>query len=472
MFWRDDNLYRGIRPEHAHFYRSLLNKGVIQGLIEKGLLIDTWAVDDSTDEFPLILQHRVIPTVTFPAEWCQSHFKAAALIALDLEIAARRHDFTVSDINPWNVLFDNVHPYFVDLSRIIPISETAGKHAWLGQQQFYEFYLNPLSLFRQGLSRVARRMLYDPAQGISADERIGGLKNLTPFREWAYQGAKRLAKTVIPVPLHAPVGRAVRKLVSRAPNRIDVSADFLPKIIALREKVAALDQVTSSRAGYYDDNFPEFTPSERWTAKHHSIFRILTEARPKTVFDIGSNRGWYAQLAAHCGARVIAADRDERSLNDLYKDATNSHLAITPVYMDVRFPEPAQGPGYHMMPAASERFRSEMVFALALVHHLVFWWQMSFEQISETLAMFTSRWLAVEFIGPEDEVVRRYGGANSECYRLDKFVASLSRYFNVIKHFPSDWGGLPYRDGSGATACDRTILFCERKLALEPNPVR
>jgi hypothetical protein len=57
---------------------------------------------------------------------------------------------------------------------VVPIDKTAGKHAWLGQQQFYEFYLNPLSLFCQGLSRVARRMLFDPAQGISADERIGG----------------------------------------------------------------------------------------------------------------------------------------------------------------------------------------------------------------------------------------------------------------------------------------------------------
>jgi hypothetical protein len=465
VFWRGKNLCCGIRAGHENWYRGLLNQRIIGELIERELLVDTRVADDSTDEFPLILRHRLVPTVSFAAEWCRSQLNAAALTVLDLEISVRQHELTLSDINPWNVLFDNIHPYFINFSSIVPINKTMGKQAWVGRQQFYEFYLNPLLLFHRGLSRVARRMLYDPCLGISTVEqqRLVGLAGSTLFREKAFQAAKQLAKTVLPASLHPAVGRVTRRFVSRVPDRVKFSADALPGIIALRGRVAALNGARVRRQKYYDDNFPEFTPSERWTAKHHSIFHILREAKPKTVLDIGSNRGWYAQLAAHSGARVIAADRDEASLNELYEDAKAARLSITPVIMDVRFPEPAQGPAYRMIPAASERFRSEMVFALAIVHHLVFRWHMNFEQICDTLAMFASKWLIVEFIGHEDAVVQRYGGMSCEPYRLDKFIATLSRHFDEIQQFPSDWGGLPYHDDSGDTACDRTILFCRRK---------
>src|SRR6516225_2171573 len=90
--WRGEYLCRGIRAEQVEWCRTLLSQGIVRQLVEKELMIETWPLDEKTNEFPLFVAHRAIPTVTFPAEWCELQFKAAALKVLDLEIFARRHD--------------------------------------------------------------------------------------------------------------------------------------------------------------------------------------------------------------------------------------------------------------------------------------------------------------------------------------------------------------------------------------------
>jgi hypothetical protein len=171
---------------------------------------------------------------------------------------------------------------------------------------------------------------------------------------------------------------------------------------------------------------------------------------------VQTGHGWYAQLAARNGAQVIAADSDETAVNELYADAKTADLPILPVFMDVRFPEPGQGPGYTFFAPATERFKSDMVLALALVHHLVFTWNLSFDHIADGLGAFVREWLVVEFVGPDDGVVRRWNQANA-WYGLDNFEAALSRQFDIVERLPSDAGGL---DDERA---DRTILLCRLK---------
>jgi hypothetical protein len=464
LFWRDGNLYRGIRQPRSRFYRDLLDAGVIHDLVTRRLLIDTWPTDWSTQEYPLILQHRVLPIVSFASEWCASQLKAAALVVLDLEIALRARKLTLVDINPWNVLFDGVRPLYVDFSSIAPLSES---HVWMGRNQFEEFFLNPLLLFAKGLGRVGRRLLSDPWVGVKDIdlERM----NILPRSQRsptaiAIAATKRFAKMTIPRPLHPKFKELTRSLHTWT-QTADRNRDALPSIIALRDRVDALSTSgpPTPWGGYYSRNFPGFVPSSNWTLKHRSIHQIIQETKPKTLLDIGSNRGWYSQMAASCDIRVIAADSDESSVNELYANARTAELGIHPIFMDVRFPEPAGGPGYKFFAPATQRFRSEMVLALAIVHHLTFTWHLNFDQIVDSLDGFSSRWLVVEFIGPHDGVVKRlWKDMDFPWYNLDTFRKSLARCYNIIKQFPSDSGGLDAELELGPD--DRTIFLCEKKL--------
>jgi len=53
------------------------------------------------------------------------------------------------------------------------------------------------------------------------------------------------------------------------------------------------------------------------TAKHQLDCADPRGDAPRTLLDLGANRGWYSQLAAHHGVRSSRADSDETSLNEL-----------------------------------------------------------------------------------------------------------------------------------------------------------
>jgi hypothetical protein len=300
---------------------------------------------------------------------------------------------------------------------------------------------------------------------------MGVSDSIVPQGNFTVDTVKRFVKSVAPRSLHPTLKKTGRLLSSRAPKDVTdwlrKAGDALPEILVLRDRVEAL-AVSGPKTGwegYYDKNFPEFTPSSKWQSKQHAIHNILTDVKPKTLLDIGSNRGWYSQLAARHGARVIAADSDETAVNNLYSDAKSGNLSLLPIVMDARFPEPAQGPAYQMLAPATQRLQSEMVLALAVMHHLVFAWYLNFEQIVETFSLFSSKWLVVEFIGPKDSI---FIGPEGEAvpgwdikiypwYRVDTFLFALGKYFEVVRQIPSDHGGVDER------VSDRTIIFCKRK---------
>jgi hypothetical protein len=292
--------------------------------------------------------------------------------------------------------------------------------------------------------------------GISGGElaRIAGLKS---GRNWEFaQKGGRFVKGLLP--------SSTRRFAK--PIGDFFSKDASVEIANLRQKIRELSISCENTkwANYYHENFPEFNTTEGWTLKHHSVLSIIRDAKPKTVLDLGSNRGWYAQLAAREGAQVIAVDNDETALCQLHGDTKAAGLPILTIYMDVRFPEPALGPAHKMLSSSGERFKSEMVLALAMVHHLVFTCHMNFQQIVDTLSMFSTKWVVVEFIGKADAVVQRLAPdpALFPWYNIEKFVEVLERQYAVVQNLPSDWGGLPNRRGNTGVS-DRTIIFCQRK---------
>src|SRR5690606_17205378 len=103
----------------------------------------------------------------------------------------------------------------------------------------------------------------------------------------------------------------------------------------------------------------------------------------------------------------IATDKDETCINKLYLDQNARLLDILPLAIDFRNPSPAYGIDLRCK-AAVDRLKSEMVFALAIVHHLVFKQSLDFKTIIDNLSIYTTRWLLVEFIPRDDKYVREW----------------------------------------------------------------
>ena len=48
--------------------------------------------------------------------------------------------------------------------------------------------------------------------------------------------------------------------------------------------------------------------------------------------------------------------------------------------------------------SSNDRFKSELVLALAIIHHLAFGQQLTFKEIIEQISLYTKKYLIIEFV--------------------------------------------------------------------------
>ena len=90
-----------------------------------------------------VLRHERIPFVSYPYEWTFSMLKDAALVQLDLLLAALEQGMVLKDSTPYNVQFRGARPVFVDIGSYERLREG---EPWVGYRQFCMLYLYPLLL--------------------------------------------------------------------------------------------------------------------------------------------------------------------------------------------------------------------------------------------------------------------------------------------------------------------------------------
>lgn len=424
LFIRNGNVLRGIDPEWSDFFESLIVSSNFRSLVSDNLVIETQPTNHSLKGYPFVVQHRKIDVVSYPFEWCFDALKNAALHILSLQERLLAEGLTLQDAHPWNVMFDGCRPIYIDIGSIMP---DAYPGIWTALEEFRHFVLNPLVLMSQGHAKIARAIFYRD-QGIS-DREMASL--CRPFLEsWT----TKLRKTIY----------WIRKIQT-------VRALPLAVVLQqLRTQIEGLSfpEASTDWSAYYEE-FPAPDLENYSDLKRQGALQVLLATRPRSVLDVASNRGWYSQLAAaRLGCNVISFDIDEPSIIQLFRDCTRDRLPVHPLVMDLSNPSAGVGPLSRAFAPAPERFKSEMVLALAIVHHLVFKRMLRFEQIAETLAMFSSRWLLVEFVPKEDRFVSEWWSERYAWYTLTGFTAELSKYFSKIEVIASE-------------PAPRVLLLCE-----------
>ncbi len=407
VFTVGSRLYRGVPAESAAFCARLFDSGVVAELVARRLLVPTARSPLTAEGFALVLEHERQPHASYPYEWGAEMLRAAALHVLALleELAPR--GLTLKDAHGWNILFDGCRPVFVDFGSII---EAVPGEPWHAEKEFLEYFLHPLVMMGAGHDRLARALLRDFEQGI-------------------------------PLSICASiVGLGV-------PQRPAGAAPFA----WYRELIAGFVFRPGGTpwSDYYNNAFPALTPGVDWTPKHHAVQALLQKHRPGTVLDVGSNRGWYALLAAAAGARVAAFDNDAASINHLFADAAARGLAVQPLVMSCVNPSPRYGIGEGVMEAASERLRSDLVLGLALVHHMVFKMNLNFDLIAAGLAAYTKQTLVVEFPPHDDIHVSQWMTPRHAWYTEENFTQALRPHFARISRVDSH-------------PAPRVLLVCER----------
>jgi len=436
--WRD-NLYRGISGGKAAFFANLLHGPAGPELVGRGLLIETEITPYALEGFELIVRHRLLPFASYPFEWCSAMFKAVCLTIIDLAIGLARHDLMLKDAHPWNVLFDGCRPVWIDLTSIV---STQGTRIWPAENEFYDNCLHPLQLMAQGRGKLARAIIAETEIVQRGDlEQLGGSRSLlidvtTALLSHVPEEKRKVVRKTL---------RPLRAVVSRKSGP-GATVPLWQRLEHIRQEVEnVVVPFAEAKASPHT-----FEPNDKWNAKQRSLHQILRQTMPRTMLDIGTGSGWYSELAAHFSDHVAAFDTDPEAVGRLFASARARKLSILPLIMDFTRPTAARGLANHAHIAATERFPCEMVLMFGFLHDLVFRYRrLGLNEISDGLALFSTRWLVVEFIPGDDPEVGALWSDWFAGYTLDNFKRALSRHFLRIEILPSHPGA-------------RVLLFCER----------
>ena len=132
---------------------------------------------------------------------------------------------------------------------------------------------------------------------------------------------------------------------------------------------------------------------------------------------------------------IIGIDFDETVVRKLFLESKNYDYKILTLVMDLSNPSPSQGWLELERMSFKNRFKTDSLIALALIHHLAITKNIPINQILSWIVDFAPTGL-VEFIPSSDQMVRQmtyFRESLHEEYSLNYFENCLSKIANITK---------------------------------------
>lgn len=428
VFIHKGEIYRGIKRGNETFYRELLKQDSLQSPNQKYYLVESQLTDHSIPELEcdLVLKHRKIEPLTYCTEWCPSMLKDAALATLELNLALLDRDCMLQDAYPWNILFESTRPVHVDLTSIVPAAGPG--MLWPAYQQYLNFFLHPLILASMNKGSIARLLLQDYIDGISLSDLN---KNFT-LSHWARHPLSCLMNKVSEFlekkfqdnkDLKLKIQNQAKSKTLGTDNPL-LKKKFMERLIRKTAKIV-LPSARDNWTHYYQD-----IEKQTKDKKLQIVDNLLAQLQPATLLDLGCNVGTFSVLAAKRGIQVLSVDASESCIEALYKNASTHNYSITPVVGNVLNP-PASGFLSRQFPSMVERFKSDTVLCLALMHHLHIHGRQSFERIATLMNTLSNRSVIFEYVAPDDDNNHLIDHGRKIDYTLESVSGELSRFFKV-----------------------------------------
>jgi hypothetical protein len=404
VFTWNGRLFRAIRSEMVGEIRELLASGLLEELRVTGLFPATTLTDYELEGYGLVLEHEVVPAITYPFEWSFSMLQAAALTVIEVSQVARKFGYELKDCHGYNVAFHRSRAMYLDLGSFVKMQP--GAAGWRAYEEFVQSYLYPLELWRSGNHFIAQRLLAD--QSLMPHEsyllyrypvlrKLGPmLRNLAKLQYVYYKGRvissypEEMLRERLPTQLEPALDAALfLKGLHLLPLQT-VNFDRLAKRVKSVERTG----YTTTWGDYHDglivDDLANTTPRFR------RIVELVRTLDAKTAVELAGNQGALSHLLLKETQieRVICSDIDESAVDRMFLRNEKSDIPLLPTLLDFMIPI---APRY--VPAPNERFRSDIVLALAVTHHLLlkppFF---AIDQVLRAIASYSRKYVFVEFM--------------------------------------------------------------------------
>lgn len=424
----EGRVFRTLSTEGRETFRALETSGLLRDLVEAGRVVET-SIVRSTDAGAAaaevgeeVLSHVEVPALSYAFEWPFGMLRDAALLTLDVHLAALDRGFALKDATPYNVQFLDGRPVLIDVPSIAPYRDGA---PWEGYAQFCSSFLFPLLLAaHRGIDH--RPLLRGRLAGIAVGEAARLLGAGSMFRPG--------------VLTHVLLQSWLERRFSGA--RLDLRREFTPAsfpkaaVVAQARRLRALVSGLRRRGESAWLSYDEDGEAPYREAKDRFVRAAVEAERPKAVLDLGTNTGRYARIAAETAERVVAVDSDPACVDRLWAEvrAGRAPRRILPLAVDLVDPSPALGWDLRERSAWRDRIRGDFFLALALVHHVSIAGNVPLEAVCGQLRALAPRGV-VEFVHADDPMARlllQHRKDPVPGYARDRFERALEARFSVV----------------------------------------
>lgn len=422
-------IYRVISGSGVKNYELLVESGLYQTLSGSGQLISHSEVTVKkkaalkVDDSDVLIAPKAVPFISYPYEWSFSQTKAAALLTLDIMKQALDKGLILKDASAYNVQFIGTRPVFIDTSSFEEWDNTP----WFGYKQFCQHFLAPLALSSY-CSPYAHRLSSNFIDGIPLDVASSMLPAKAKIRPGIGQHIVLHAKSQSK---HSSEGE--KKSSSKAGKRPTISAYRMKAIIDSLERTVSNMHLGSKETEWGD--YYTFTnySKKSFTQKHEIIDKITKKVNPKIAWDLGANNGEFSQIAAKNGAYTIAFDIDPVAVDKSF-NTFKEQEELLPLLLDLTTPSASIGWALEERESILNRGPADIVYALALIHHICISNNVPLEKFAAFLSSCGKNAI-VEFVPKNDSKVKTLLATREDIfpdYTQEGFEEAFTKYFKII----------------------------------------
>jgi hypothetical protein len=429
VFFRAGVLYRQVNLAGREDYHILMDSGLYQDLVSADLLVSHEEIEEPafiTPEAYKILRPEPIEFISYPYEWCFGEYKRAALATLAIQKRALKHGASLKDSSAYNIQFKNGKPVLIDTLSFEPYREG---EPWTAYRQFCQHFYAPLALMAYNDVRLGQlmRVFID---GIPLDLASRLLPRKTRLN-FSHQ---------VHLHLHA---RSQQRYADKATNRQDVKGRInRQQLLGLINSLeSGIRKLTWKNPG---TEWSDYLSAHNYSpgAQEHKaqiVAQFVEQTNPGSVWDLGANTGIYSRLASQRGIPTVSFDIDPGAVEQNYDQViAQKESRLLPLLLDLSNPSPDLG--WHLQERSSLFGRGpvDMVFALALVHHLAIANNVPLEELAQFFASLC-RWLVIEFVPKSDSQVKRLLSMREDIfpdYTEAGFEEAFSGSFEILSRQP------------------------------------
>ena len=426
FIFRDENgtILRQINRSYEQDFQCLKDSGLYDSLVKDGLLIDHKEIDISnalTDDAICVIEPRPLPVISYPYEWCFSAFRDAALLTLKIQERALAHGMTLKDATAFNVQFTGAKPIFIDTLSFKKYEEG---EPWQAYNQFCQHFLAPLALMSK-TDVTLNRMMALHLDGVPLDLACKMLPLRARFSLGLYMHLFLHAKMVNK---HSDTStEATQKKATLSLSRLKALIENLKGTVkSLKYSPGGTEWADYyENTSYSDDGMAE---------KRKVVSELISQANPKTSWDLGANTGVFSRLASEASDSTVAWDIDPSCVEKCYRALKKEkNLKIQPLLLDLTNPSSSIGWAHSERMSIADRGPVDLVMALALIHHLAIANNVPLGSVAKFFAQL-GKHLIIEFVPKTDPQVVRLLRAREDIfdtYTQSDFESDFQEYFTI-----------------------------------------